>query len=186
MLEYVNKHGKSSSSLKSFSKDFGRSFGSISRRIYRLESGNEYDTNNKSRAWEFEEDEKLVNFFFKLKNIKSANISSLKISSRRDFEEIAKELKRSTSSVYDHWHKFVIPCLKPHLKQLASSNNFKKDILRHIEEGYVKTVTLKGYSEADDKFIIQQIQKYGYEPGTFVKIAKKIRKERSIYCQEVL
>ena len=49
--------------------------------------------------------------------------------------------------------------------------------MRLIEEGLVKTFTFKGYSEADDKFIIQQIQKYGYEPGTFVKIAKKLGKK---------
>ena len=177
LLDHVNKHGKDSSSLKSLSKDCGRSFDSIRQRIRLLESANEYDTNSEPRAWEFEDDEKLVNYIFKLENIKSANISSLKISSRRDFEEIAKELKRSTSAVYDHWNKFVIPCLKPHIKQLASSNNLKKDILRHLEKGYVKTVTLKGYSEADDKFIIQQIQKYEYEPGTFVKIAKKLGKK---------
>ena len=95
LLEHINKYGKSSSSLKSFSKDFGRSFGSISRRIYRLESGNEYDTNYEPRAWEFEEDEKLVNYVFKLKSIKSANISSFKNASLKDFEEIAKEFKKA-------------------------------------------------------------------------------------------
>jgi len=177
LLKHVNKYGKSSSSLKSFSKDFGRSFGSISRRIYRLESGNEYDTNYEPRAWEFEEDEKLVNYVFKLKSIKSANISSIKNTIPKFFEEIAIEFKRSTGSVYGHWCKYVIPCLKPHMKQLASSTNLKKDVLRLIEDGYVKTTTLKGYSEADNKFIVQQVQKYGYEQKTFVKIAKKLGKK---------
>merc|ERR1719188_251447 len=80
-------------------------------------------------------------------------------------------------SVYDHWHRVVIPCLKPHMKQLASSNNLKKEVLRLIEEGYVKTIILPGYSEADDKYIIQQVKKYGYEQKTFVKIAKKLGKK---------
>merc|ERR1711962_852933 len=71
----------------------------------------------------------------------------------------------------------VIPCLKPHMKQLASSTDIKGDVLRLIEEGYVKTTTLKGYSEADDKFIIKQVEKYGYEQETFVKIAKKLGKK---------
>merc|ERR1712223_841692 len=149
LLKHVNKHGKSSSSLESFAKEFGRSFYSIRSRIRKLESANEYETNNERREWEFEEDEKLVNYIFKLKSIKSANVNSLKDTLPKDFEEIAIEFKRSTSSVYFHWIQFVIPCLKPHLKQLASSI-FKKDFLRLIEEGYVKTTTLKGYSDADD------------------------------------
>merc|ERR1712223_2229354 len=177
LLKHVNKHGKSSSSLESFAKEFGRSFYSIRSRIRKLESANEYETNNERREWEFEEDEKLVNYIFKLKSIKSANISSLKDTTLKDFEEIAIEFKRSTGSVYGHWIQFVIPCLKHHMKQLASSTNLKKDVLRLIEEGYVKTTTLKGYSEADEKFIILQVKKYGYEPETFVKIAKKLGKK---------
>ena len=177
LLEHVNKHGKSSSSLKAISNDIGRSLKSISYRIQKIESSNEYDTNNEPRAWEFEEDKKLVNYIFKLKSIKSANITSLKDTSQKDFEEISKEFKRSTQSVYLHWLQFVIPCLKPHMKQLASSTNLKKDVLKLIEEGHVKTTTLKGYSEADDKYIIQQVKKYGYEQKTFVEIAKKLGKK---------
>merc|ERR1719414_668737 len=41
----------------------------------------------------------------------------------------------------------------------------------------VKTTTLKGYSEADDNYIIQQVKKHGYEQETFVKIAKKLGKK---------
>ena len=99
LLEHVSKHGKNSSSLKTFSKDFGRSFSSLDNRIRRLESANEYDTNNEPRVWEFGEDEKLVIYMFKLKNIKPANISSIKDTIPKDFEEIAKEFKRSTGSV---------------------------------------------------------------------------------------
>ena len=177
LLEHINKYGKSSSSLKSFSKDFGRSFGSIRRRIYRLESTNEYDTNNEPRAWEFEEDKKLVNYIFKLKSIKSANISSIKDTIPKDFEKIAIEFKRSTGSVHAHWHVVVIPCLKPHMKELGLSTNLKKNVLRLIEKGHVKTTILRGYSEADDIFIIKQVKKHGYEQGTFVKIAKKLGKK---------
>ena len=177
LLEYANKHGKDSSSLKSFAKDFGRSFSSLYNRIRKLESANEYDTNNEPRAWEIEEDEKLVNYIFKLKNIKSTNITSLKDATPKDFEEIAKELKRSTSSVKNHWRNCVIPCLKPQMKHLASSTNLKKDVLRLIEEGYIKTIILKGYSKADDNFIIQQVKKHGYERKTFAKIAKKLGKK---------
>jgi len=177
LLDFVNAHGKSSSVLKSLSEDFGRSFYSIDNRIRKLQSANEYDTNNEPRAWELEEDEKLVNYIFKLKSIKSANISSLKDITPKDFEKIAIEFKRSTQSVYHHWFDFVIPCLKPHKKELASSTNLKKDVLRLIEEGYVKTTILPGYSEADNKFIIQQVKKFGYERGTFVKIAKKLGKK---------
>merc|ERR1711994_201777 len=86
---------------------------------------------------------------------------------------------RSTRSVYEHWTKFVIPCLKPHMKQLASSTNLEKDVLRLIEEGYVKTTILKGYSEVDNKFIIQQVKKFGYERGSFVKIAEKLGKKNT-------
>jgi len=177
LLECVNKHGKDSISLKLLSKELGRSFDSVSKRIRLLESTNEYDTNNEPRAWEFEEDEKLVNYVFKLKSIKSANISSLKDTTRKDFEEIAKEFERSTESVYKHWCNFVISCLKPHMKQLASSTNLKKDVLKLVEEGHVKTTILPGYSEADDNFIIQQLKKYGYERETFIKIAKKLGKK---------
>ena len=72
-----------------------------------------------------------------------------------------------------HWIRFVIPCLKSHMKDLASSTDLKKDVLTLIEEGHVKTSTLKGYSEADDKYIIKQVKKYGYKQETFVRIAKK-------------
>ena len=177
LLEHVNKHGKDSSSLKSFAKEFGRSYDSVRTRIRRLESANEYETNNARREWEFEEDTKLVNYIFKLKSIKSANVNSLKDTSPKDFEEIAIEFKRSSKSVYDHWIQFVIPCLKPHMKQLTSSTNLKKDVLRLIEESHDKTTTLKGYSEADDKYINLQVKKFGYERKTFVKIAKKLGKK---------
>merc|ERR1711899_408979 len=60
LLEHVNKHGKSSSSLKAISNDIGRSFSSIKNRVRKLESANEFDTHNEPRAWEFEEDEELV------------------------------------------------------------------------------------------------------------------------------
>merc|ERR1712223_1145081 len=177
LLEHINKHGKNSSSLESFAKEFGRSFYSIRSRIRKLESANEYETNNERREWEFEEDEKLVNYIFKLKSIKSANVNSLKDTLPKDFEEIAIEFKRSTGSVYGHWIQFVIPCLNHHMKQLSSSTNLKKDVLRLIEDGYVKTTTLKGYSEVDEKFIILQVKKHGYELETFVKIAKKLGKK---------
>ena len=179
LLECANKHGKDSISLKLLSKELGRTFSWIRKRLRLLESTNEYDTapDNKPRAWEFEEDKKLVNYVFKLKSIKSANISSLKDTTRKDFEKIAKEFERSTESVYQHWRDFVISCLKPHMKQLASSTNLKKDVLKLIEEGYIKTTILPGYSEADDNFIIQQVKKHGYERGTFVKIAKKLGKK---------
>ena len=142
LLEHVNRYGKSSSVLKSLSKDFGRSFNSIVGRIRILESTNDCDGNNERRAWEFREDEKLVNYVFKLKSIKSANIPSIEDTILKDFVDIAKELKRSTNSVYAHWRDSVIPCLKPHMKQLASSINFKKDVLKLIEDGYIKTTTL--------------------------------------------
>merc|ERR1719414_2248914 len=41
----------------------------------------------------------------------------------------------------------------------------------------LKPTTLKGYSEADDNYIIQQVKKHGYEQETFVKIAKKLGKK---------
>ena len=179
LLEHVNRYGKSSSVLKSLSEDFGRSFNSIVGRIRILESTNECDGNNERRAWEFREDEKLVNYVFKLKSIKSANISSIKDTTLKDFVDIAKELKRSPTSVNAHWRNYVIPCLKPHMKQLVSSTNFKKDILKLIEDGYIKTTTLRGYSKADDKFIIRQVKKYGYEHETFVKIAKKLGRKNA-------
>ena len=177
LIDYLNKYGKGLSTLKSLSKVLGRTYVSIRQRIKKLESSNEYETNHERREWEFEEDEKLVNYIFKLKSIKSANISSLKDTTLKDFEEMAKELKRSTQSVYFYWLQFVIPCLKPHMKQLASSTDLKKDVLRLIGEGHDKTTTLKGYSEADNKFIIQQVKKFGYELGTFVKIAEKLGKK---------
>ena len=93
LLEHVNKHGKSSSSLKAISNDIGRSFSSIKNRIRKLESANEFDTNYEARAWQFEEDEKIVNYVFKLKSIKSANISSLKDTIPKDFEKIAIKCK---------------------------------------------------------------------------------------------
>jgi len=177
LLDHVNKHGMNSSSLKALAVDFGRSYVSIRQRIKRLESANEYETNHNPREWDFEEDKKLINYIFKLKSIKSENITSLKITAQKDFEEIAIEFKRSTGSVNRHWLQFVIPCLQPHMKQLASSTNLKEDVLRLIEEGHIKTTTLRGYSEADDKFIIQQVEKYGYEQKTFVKVAEKIGKK---------
>jgi len=177
LLDHVKKHGMNSSSLKALAVDFGRSYVSIRQRIRRLESANEYETNHERRAWDFEEDKKLVNYIFKRKSIKSANISSVKDTTQKDFEEIAIEFKRSTGSVYRHWIQFVIPCLKPHMKDLASSTNLKRNVLRLIEEGYVKTTNLRGYSEADDKFIIQQVEKYGYEQATFVKIGRKLEKK---------
>ena len=183
LMDHINKHGMNSSSLKALAVDFGRSYVSIRQRIKRLESANEYETNHERRAWEFKEDEKLVNYIFKLKRIKAANISSLKDTIPKDFEKIAIEFKRSTGSVYGHWIQFVIPYVKPHMKQLTSSTDLKQDVLRLIEKGHVKTTTRRGYSEADDNYIIRQVKKYGYEQETFVKIAKKLGKKRPYYVK---
>ena len=67
LLDHVNKHGMNSSSLKALAVDFGRSYVSIRQRIKRLETTNEYETNHERRVWELEEEEKLVNYVFKLK-----------------------------------------------------------------------------------------------------------------------
>ena len=64
LLDYVNKYGKSLSTLKSLSKDLGRTYVSIRQRIRRLESANEYETNNERRAWEIEDNNKLMYYIF--------------------------------------------------------------------------------------------------------------------------
>ena len=86
LIDHVNKYDKSSISLKSLTKDFGPSLNSIRSRLRKLELANEYDTIHKPWAWEVEEDKKLVNCVLKLKSIKSANVSSLKDTIRKDFE----------------------------------------------------------------------------------------------------
>ena len=101
LVEHVNKHGKSTTSLKDIAKTLDRSYKSVYRRSSKLLSNNEFETNSDPKEWDYSQEKKLVDFIFKVRKIKSNNVSCLVDIKLSEFKEIAPELQRSSQALYD-------------------------------------------------------------------------------------
>ena len=77
IIEHVNIHGEDKESFEDIAKILGRRIKSVRERCLRLLSENEYETNSDIKEWDFAEDEILINYIFKLKEIDSINIFTL-------------------------------------------------------------------------------------------------------------
>ena len=176
IIEHVSIHGKDKESFEDIAKNLGRPIYSVRERCSRLLSENEYETNSDMRQWDLAEDKILINCAFKLKDIDSSNIFTLWEVNKSEFREIAVELKRSSLAVYGHWQKLILPLLEPHLEKLTSSKCLKKDVLEIVGSRFEKTTQLRGYSDEDIKFIVEQVQLKGDVSETWVFIAKKLGK----------
>ena len=132
LVEHVNKHGKSKSSLKDIGKTLDRSYNSVISRCRKLLSDNEFETNSGQKQWDYAEDKKLVDFVFKVRKIKPSTVSCLNDIKESEFKEIAPDLQRSTHALYDHWKNTILPYLEPQLEELATSKQLKKDVLKVI------------------------------------------------------
>ena len=178
IIKHVGSHGTSKKSLSKIAKELKRPIISIDGRCRKLLSANEYETNMNQKDWDFAEDKKLFNYVFNLKKINAKNISSLGDVKVKEFEEMAKALKRSSNSLYDHWKKTIIPYLEPHMEDLASSKMLRKSILQIVEKRFEKITYHRGYSEKDITFIIEQVKLKGDVPQTWIDIAKELGKKR--------
>ena len=177
LLDHVREHGISRKYLKDVAKDLDRSYSSVKSRCSKLLSLNKYETNSRRKGWKYEEDEKLVNSVLKQNKLDPSNISLLMDIKESKFRTISPDLERSSSSLYMRWRREIVPCLEPHLEELVSSKNLIQDILKLIEAIHEKTITVKGYTDEDKKFIIKQVELKGDFPETWIFIAKELGKK---------
>ena len=94
LLEHVSVHGKGHNSLAEIAIILNRSIASVKSRCFKLLS-NKYEASTGRKRWSYEEDEKLVEFVFKQKQIKPSNISCLMDMTQTEFIDIAPDMKRS-------------------------------------------------------------------------------------------
>merc|ERR1712223_1935887 len=153
ILEYIKVHGRSDKSFQTITYELGRgSPSSVQTRHDKLVSKNEFEINTIRKYWELNEDQKLIDYIIKLKNIKDNSCDQLEQVKLNDFIDIGKELKRSSSSCYARWMTQIVPTLKTCIMQLPMTLDWKKDLLHHIVENKVKTK-----KELDIEFILKEI-----------------------------
>ena len=140
ILDQIVQHGKTPECLRDIAKELDRSLGSIERRSVRLLSSNAFETSSLDwkRDWDLMNDEKLIEFVVKLKQIKTKDVISLEDVKPSDLTNIASEMKRSSSSCYNRWMSKIVPTLKTHMKNLPMTSEWKKDILHYIVKNKVK------------------------------------------------
>jgi len=103
-----------------------------------LIASNEFEINAKRKAWELDEDKSLIDYILNIKEIKAGDSSSIENVKQSEFTAVATELKRSSSSCYEHWIQHIAPTLKTHLMKLPMTNDWKKDVLSHIVNNNIK------------------------------------------------
>ena len=127
LLEHAKVHGRTERSYKDIATVLERSVQSVKDRFYKLISDNDFDANTDPRHWDYEDDEELVNYLFKVRKINTNNICLLLDVRISDFKEIAPQLKRSTGTVKEHWREQIVPLLEPHLDDLKTSKSLRED-----------------------------------------------------------
>ena len=137
ILDYVAKNGRSEKSYKELAKDLDRSVNSVRLRCSRLLSSNEFESNNKSKGWELDDDEQLINFVIKLKEMKTKDVSQLETVKPSELIDIASKLKKRSSSCYIRWMCNIVPTIKSYLKKLPMTVDWKKDILNYIAKNKI-------------------------------------------------
>ena len=177
ILDNVRDHGIARKYLIDIAKNLGRSYSSVKHRCSKLLSINKNETTFARKGWNYDEDKKLIDSVLKHLEIDSRDISLLTDIKESQFRTISPDLERSSNSLYMRWRRNIVPCLEPHLEELASSKFLIKDILKLIEPAHEKTITVKGYTEEDKKFIIKQVALKGDFPETWVFIAKELGKK---------
>ena len=183
LLEHVNLHGKTAKSLKEVAVTLNRTYASVRYRIRKLLSTNEFDVHTDPREWNYDEDYKLVEYIFNLKEIKPSSLSSLMDVKIVELKQIAPEFQRSSMALYDHWKRTIIPFLDPHLDDLKTSKSLREDVAKIIEQRHEKKTTLYSYSEEDKKFIIKQVKLKGDVPETWTFLAKKLGRKNPTHVK---
>ena len=173
ILSHVEEHGRSIKSFKDLAKFLGRgSAGSVEIRYKKLISKNDYEVNAKPKSWDFDEDKVLISHAFNLKDIKPNDASSLEKMKPSEFSNIATELKRSSSSCYGRWMIYIVPALKTHIKKLPMTNEWKKDVLKHIVANKIKRK-----KEMDIDLILKEITP-GQTSLSLLKYLRYLKAER--------
>ena len=191
LLEHVKLFGKSKDSLQRVAVTIDRTYKSVASRCRKLLSSNEFDAQTDPKAWDLDDDNKLVEYLLNFHEIKPGNLTVLLDFKPNDFKDIAPEFQRSTQALYDHWKIEIVPLLEPHLDDLKRSKSLREDIANIIETRHEKKTILHGYSDKDKKFIIKQVKLKGDAPETWGFIAKKLGKKnpahvRNFYYNHIL
>ena len=136
---HVKANGRTKQSFSDLAKELGRgSFSSVKSRHDRLVKSNEFEVNAKRKAWELDEDKSLIFHLYKIDKIKLGDASLHDNVKQSDFDTIATELKRSSSSCYIRWMQHIAPALKTYLQKLPLTNEWKKEVLSYIVENNIK------------------------------------------------
>merc|ERR1719367_1942315 len=78
ILDYIKVHGRSDKSFQTITNELGRgSKSSVQRRHDKLVSKNEFETNATRKNWELDEDQKVIDYIIKLKDIKDDGCDQL-------------------------------------------------------------------------------------------------------------
>ena len=156
--EHVDQHGRDNNSLRKLAAILNRSstkgsIESIRKRHVRLISENEYETSGVPAAWKLEEDETLIRYILKLKQIKDKHdVNLIENISRPEFSGCSKALKRSNESCYHHWMCVIVPVLKTHFLGLPLNVDWKLKMMSYIVENKIKYE-----SEVDIDLVLDRI-----------------------------
>ena len=98
-----------------------------------------FNKEKKQKMWTSSDNKKLLEVIINLKGIKPRDISTLRSVKESDFESIAKELQRTTSSCYCHYNQSLLPVLKTHILGLPQSIDWIRELLDHIVDTKTKS-----------------------------------------------
>ena len=190
LLEYVSVHGRTYKSFKDIAEALDRPIKSVSNRCYSLMSKTQNEIKTNPKAWDYDEDKKLVDHIFQSRQITSNNIAALMIIKPNEFKDIGEYMKRSTNSLYQRWRRVVDFYLIPQMQDLATSKTLRIDVLTIVARSHQKTAKHKGYSDDDKKLIIKRVEWKGDIPETWEFLAKKLGKTptsvKSFYFSSIL
>ena len=176
ILDYVNKHGLSTKTIETLTLRLGRSSPTAVRARLNILSSK---TERKPRQWTLEDDTLMVKFVVKNFMHKDSNELPEKLK-RCDVENFAKNMQRSTNTVYYHWKNPVLPILKTHIIGLNLEENWlwQKRLMMHIIEEKIERSSDINYYELLAKEIIGQtytslshmVRQFSYKTQNSVKV----------------
>jgi len=176
ILDYVNKHGLSTKTIENLTLRLGRSSPTAVRARLNILSSK---TERKPRQWTLEDDTLMVKFVVKNFMHKDSNELPEKLK-RCDVENFAKNMQRSTNTVYYHWKNPVLPILKTHIIGLNLEENWlwQKRLMMHIIEEKIERSSDINYYELLAKEIIGQtytslshmVRQFSYKTQNSVKV----------------
>ena len=140
-----------------------------------------FNKEKKQKMWTSSDNKKLLEVIINLKGIKPRDISTLRSVKESDFESIAKELQRTTSSCYCHYNQSLLPVLKTHILGLPQSIGWRRELLGYIVDNQIKsTKDLDYFVLCEQMFPGQTPYSLRYYIKDFIKNAGNISENAPI------